>query len=233
MIRILKHLIFIFIGALILSGCSPVYIPNAPFVFNNQQQGDYEVNYRQGAYSSNLQGGYAISDNLNLGLALSSLYSAESSVASTVYKATKAYDVNIVAGYYNKFTAKHVFEMNAGVGSVFMSEPQNIKDYYKFYVQPSITFAGTEGRTDTDFTMLTRLVGTSFRSIEGASDTSVFQGYIEPVLSFSVGNQFRFNTQLGVSLGLQENYFKHHSPFIFNIGIGYTLPRKREEAILP
>jgi len=228
-----KNLFFVLLAGIILGGCSPIYIPNAPMVFNNEKQGDYEVNYRQGIYSSNLQGGYAVTDNLNIGLSASSLYSAESGVGNTVYPGSKALEANLVAGYYNKFTSKNLFEMNMGLGSVFMTEPENVKDYYKFYAQPTLTFLGNEGRTDTDFSMIAKVVGTSLTINEGAKDTTVFQGYFEPVLSFSVGNQLRFNTQMGVSIRFQENYFNRYSPFIFNMGIGYTLPRKREKAILP
>jgi hypothetical protein len=229
----IKKVLFTLVAGFILGGCSPIYIPNAPMVFNNEKQGDYEINYRQGAYSSNLQGGYAVTDNINIGLVASSLYSAESSVGSTVYEASKALEANIVAGYYKKFTSRNLFEMNVGLGSVFMSKPQDIQDYYKVYAQPSITFLGNEGETDTDFSMIAKVVGTSFTVNNGFTDTTVYQGYFEPVLSFSVGNQFRFNTQMGVSIRFQENYFNRHSPFIFNMGIGYTLPRKRDKAILP
>jgi hypothetical protein len=216
-----------------LSSCSPVYIPNSPFVFNNDQKGDYSINFRQGAYSSNLQGGYAINDNLNAGVSVSALYSpATTGTFST--QGTEALDVGAVFGYYNKITSQNTFELNAGLGPIFYTQPSGISNYAKAFIQPSFTFS-SKGNTRADFTLLVRGVGITFNDSRRGLDTTLTKAYIEPVMSLAIGNQIRFNTQFGLSVLTPEQYDGNYdpSPFIFNVGIGYTIPRNRKEATLP
>ncbi|MDB4107666.1 hypothetical protein N9595_04300 [Bacteroidia bacterium] len=104
-------------------------------------------------------------------------------------------------------------------------------NYLKAYIQPSITF-NSRGETRTDFTLLTRVVGTSFSEAFNR-DTVVNLGYVEPVLSLSIGNQLRFNTQLGISLPFNQEYLRDYSPFIFNMGIGYTILKTKKEVTEP
>ncbi|MDB9882354.1 hypothetical protein N8368_04490 [Bacteroidia bacterium] len=228
----MSRVFYLLIAGLFLdSGCAPVYIPSAPMVFNNDKKGDYSVNYRQGFYSSNLQVGYAVNDNLNVGGTLSALYTGDASVGSILYEGLRGIDFNAVVGYYNKFYEYNIFELNAGVGPIAMDENLGLNNYLKAYIQPSITF-NSRGETRTDFTLLTRVVGTSFSEAFNR-DTVVNLGYVEPVLSLSIGNQLRFNTQLGISLPFNQEYLRDYSPFIFNMGIGYTILKTKKEVTEP
>lgn len=227
-------LVFLILVVLSITSCAPVYIPSAPLVFNNEEEGDYFVALRQGSFSTNLQGGYAVNDNFNIGGSVSALYTGDASVASTSYEGSNAAEVNLVAGYYNKFTATHIFELNGGVGPVFLQSADQVSDYFKGYVQPSITFVGN-GRKKTNLTLLTRFVGATFNeeySNQPVRDSVVNLGYIEPAMSFSIGNAFKFNSQLGLSLPMGGNNSSYNvSPFIFNIGIAYAIPRKRTSTL--
>ncbi|MGB0849906.1 MAG: hypothetical protein ACPGTP_01560, partial [Bacteroidia bacterium] len=166
---------------------------------------------------------------------LSALYTGDASVASTSYEGSNALELNLVAGYYNKFTSSHLFELNGGVGPVFLQSADNINDYFKGYIQPSITLLGN-GRKKTNLTLLTRFVGATFNEeymTQSQRDSTVNLGYIEPAMSFSVGNSVKFTSQLGLSLPMNGNSSAYDvSPFIFNIGIAYAIPRKRT-ATLP
>ena len=216
----------------LLVGCAPIYIPNAAMVFNSAEQGDYSINMRQGASSTNVQGGYALTDRFNLGVQANALYAADNTVTGGAGDPTVAYEANLIAGYYSKFTAKHTIEINAGLGGLIFENPEELSNYLKAYIQPGLTF-NVGSKKSTDLTFLTRAVGLSFSHLENGRDTSVFQGYIEPMVCLSVGDKFRFNMQMGVSAPFNQNYFRETTPFILNVGIGYTLPKSRKRATLP
>lgn len=220
----------VLIGCLFIVACSPVYIPSAPMVFNNQELGDFEFNLRQGALSTNVQGGYAVTDHINVGMTYSALYFTDQSVA--IEESSPSHQPNLVLGYYNKLTATHLLEVNVGGGPVLNVSTNRFDNYYKAYIQPSITFHNING-LNTDFSMLMRISGATFRELQVSSLDTYYQGYIEPVLSLSLGDEVRFNSQLGLSIPMQQNTFFENSPIILNIGIGYRLPRRKTPSKLP
>lgn len=215
---------------LLIASCAPVYIPSSPVIFHSEEQGDFSATVRQGFYSTNVQAGIAVTDHINIGVQGSKLYSGESSVGQTTYPGTDALQGSVIVGYYNRFTAKHTFELNGGVGALQFKYQENINGYIKTFIQPSITFNGN-GDHNIDFTILTRGVGASFIANENGRDTAVFQGMLEPVLNLSVGKNVKFQTQAGLSLPLTKTYDNESSPFIFNIGLSIALPYKKKPTL--
>ena len=185
---------------------------------------------RQGAFSTNLQGGYAVTDNINIGANLSALYTGESAFWNTTYDATQAYEIDLIAGYYSKFSEKHLFQINASAGAVEVTKPSFRSQYYKGYLQPSITFLMPRNRSQ--FTILTRVLGTSYIDVEDGLDYVYNAGYIEPMIDWSIGDKFMFKTQLGLSLPLTE-LGRSYSPVVFNIGFGYRFSPNRGAAPSP
>lgn len=216
-----------------LYSCAPLYTPNAPLVFNHQEQGDNGVTLRVGGFSSSLQGGYAVTDKLNLGGTISYHKSGESAAGNTTYESTEAGEVNLVAGYYNMITSKNLIELNAGFGPFLLTKPDGYSNYFKGYVQPSFTFI-RQPKNRSYFTLLTRVTGTTFtEAVDNQLDTTRYVGYIEPALSYCFGKQFKFSSQLGLSLPLDVERRVRYSPFILNVGISYSFGKKEEVKTLP
>jgi len=210
----------------VLSSCSLTYIPSAPVVFNHEKEGDLSLDLRQGGYSTNFQGGYAITDNFNLGMSFSSLYTGDVTVSSVYYEGTSASDLSLIGGYYTKLSDNAMFEINTGFGSVFMSN-EAFKAYTKLYLQPTIGFRSKSQTTA--FNIGLRTVGTSRNYVDSQVDTLYYNGFIEPFLSLSTGRQVHFLMQAGLSTPIIPYQIGEASPFIFNIGIGYTINTKSEK----
>ena len=233
-------LIAITLFAVSLTNCAPVYIPSAPMVFNNQQAGDYQVAYRQGVRSSNLQVGYAVSDHINVGITGSAFYTQQASVFNQSYAGTKGLNVDFVGGYYER-SGDDVLEFTVGAGPILLQYPGEISDYFKLYIQPTYTINSNK-KTHTDFSLIMRFTGTSLTAFDKNQELKNFQqGYLEPALSLSIGNKVKFTTQMGASLGLTQNYFTNNSGSVFsnnsgvilNFGLSYSLPKIKKETILP
>lgn len=224
-----KNILYFCSLVLLFAACAPVYIPSAPVIFHSEEKGDFSATVRQGFYSTNVQAGIAISDHINIGVQGIKMYSGETTVGQTVYPGTNALQGSIVVGYYTRFTARHTFELNGGIGALQFNYPDNISGYTKTFIQPSITFSST--RSNIDFTVLTRGVGVSFLANENGRDSSVFQGMLEPVLNLSIGENIKFQTQAGLSLPLTDTYDSESSPFIFNIGLSVALPYKKKPTL--
>ena len=233
-------LIAVTLFAVSLTNCAPVYIPSAPMVFNNQEEGDYQVAYRQGVRSSNLQVGYAVSDHINVGITGSAFYTQQASVFNQSYAGTKGLNVDFVGGYYER-SGDDVLEFTVGAGPILLQYPGEISDYFKLYIQPTYTINSNK-KTHTDFSLIMRFTGTSLTAFDKNQELKNFQqGYLEPALSLSIGNKVKFTTQMGASLGLTQNYFTNNSGSVFsnnsgvilNFGLSYSLPKIKKETILP
>lgn len=227
----MKNITFLFFGVLFLASCAPLYIPNSPMIFNHDEQGDVSVNFRQGSFSSNLQVAYAATDNFNIGLMGSSLYTGESTAFNVYYPGTSAQEINVIGGYYKKISSTNMIEFNAGAGAVYLKYPENITNYYNGFIQPTVTFGSR--RDNTKFSCATRLKGCSFSEYDGRKDTAMFRGFFEPLLSFSTGDRMHFLMQAGISARLQPEVNYDYSPFIFNIGVGYTFkPSTKHKVVI-
>ena len=215
------------------SACTPLYIPSAPIVCSNTEKGDVSLALRQGAYSTNLQGAYAATDHLNVGGSISLQYVPESSIVNTLYSGMKSSDVNLILGYYNKFTASHIFEFNIGGGPYLLKEPIGFSNYFKGFVQPSITVLEGD-RRDTEFNFLMRIVGATFTQNRQFVSVSMYRlGYIEPTVSYSIGRDLKLSSQLGLSIPMNKDRTIEYSPIVFNIGASYRIKKKKSKAILP
>jgi len=216
----------ILLSMIILNSCSLTYIPSAPVVFNHEKEGDLSIDFKQGGFSRNLQGGYAVSDNFNVGFSVSSLYAGDVTVVSTTYQGTNAYDLNVIGGYYKKFNENTLFEMNAGAGAIFMDNEAYLS-YNKLYVQPTIGF--TSKSSNTIFNIGLRTLGTSRITNINQQDTIYYSGFLEPFLSLNTGKQVHFLMQAGLSLPIVPYELGEASPFIFNFGIGYSIGTKQKK----
>ncbi len=112
-----------------------------------------------------------------------------------------------------------------------MNYPQNISNYYNGFLQPTLTFASLNNHTK--LSVAPRLKGLVFGRFDGTKDTAVYQGFIEPILSLSTGERIHFLVQAGFSARLQQELIYDYSPFIFNIGVGYTFKPKKTDIIEP
>ncbi len=224
-------LVFISVFIIFMESCAPVYIPNAAMVFENEEEGEGSVKYRQGLYSTNIQAGYAVNDNLNIGLVANALHTAEVTVWNTTEPGVTAIEANAVIGYYNKFTASNVFEFNVGGGPVFHSSPEGLSNYYKLFAQPSISIKNLNETFK--LSVSTRATGVAFNYSDRGVDTSYYRGFAEPIVSLSFGKKVQFLIQTGISIPFQSQEIFVPSPFIFNLGIGYKFGNKRSEFIEP
>ena len=216
---------------LLLHSCAPVYIPNSPMVFENEEAGEGSVKYRQGFYSTNIQGGYAVSDMMNVGASINAIHTADVTIGNTSEPGIQALELNFVTGYYNKFTASNIFELNVGAGSVFHARPAGFSDYYKLFAQPSISFKNLNDKFK--FTISGRITGATFGYNDRNVDSTYYLAYGEPAFSLSFGKTVQFLIQTGISIPLQSEEIFDSSPFLFNLGIGYKFGNKRSELIEP
>lgn len=224
-------LYIVILSFIFIQSCAPVYIPNSTMVFENEEEGDGFVKFRQGGYSTNLQGGYAVNDNFNIGVALNGLYTGEARIGSTTYPGVEAFEVNAVLGYYNKFTAKNIFEFNVGGGPIYYANPEGVSNYYKLFAQPTVSLKSLNDKIK--MSISTRMVGVSFNYDNKSTDSTYFRGYAEPVVSLSFGKNVQFLLQSGASIPIKSDEFFQTSPFILNLGIGYKFGNKRSEFIEP
>lgn len=227
-----KGLVVASLFTVLLPNCAPVYIPSAPMVFNNQQAGDYQVALRQGGRSSNLQIGYAFSDHINVGITGSAFYTQGTGIGNLFFDGTRGLDVNLVGGYYER-AGDDVFELTVGAGPILLEYPEEVSDYFKLFVQPTYTINSNK-KTNTELSLIMRFTGTSLTALDENQELQNFkQGYLEPSLCLSVGDKFKFTTQMGASLGLTRNYFQNTSGVILNFGLSYSLPKLKKETTLP
>jgi len=94
-----------------------------------------------------------------------------------------------------------------------------VSDYFKLYIQPKYTINSNK-QTHTEVSLIMRFTGSRLSALDENQESKNFkQGYLEPALSLSIGNEVNFTTQMGMSLGLTQNYFQNTSGVLLNLGI--------------
>jgi hypothetical protein len=234
----MKH--FILFGAVLvlLSQCSPVYVPNTRNAPLLTKAGEFQGAMQFGTSGIDLQGAVAVTNSL----ALMGNYSYGNRNTDTLYTSNrdnyhkhKFYEGAI--GYYRS-EDKFCFEIFLGYGrgegtsfgsySIFSSSKEEIVTgkYSRFFFQPS--FGMNRKYIQVAFTPRFSLVDFS----EFRTSTSPLKGDLEPKIFVEPAVTARFNfldnrffasIQIGVSTSLTDNVAFDYEPFNVSTGLGFRL----------
>ncbi len=214
----------------VAASCAPVYIPNqvnAPLLTG---QNEIQVAGSIGSNGADVQAAYAVTDEIGVMANFSAQKKGESS--SSDYHKHMFKEIGL--GYQTPMGRNGVFDIYAGVGSGTSSSRDSYTwfgsqsvaadgNYRRIFIQPS---AGRRG-TGLHAALSTRLAWVTFTKFESGGNTvkkNYTQFYIEPVVTTRLGfENFKFQTQIGLSLPLDHNRTFEHQPVIFNIGLFLNL----------
>lgn len=212
-----------------LSSCSPEYIPNmvnSPMLSN---QGEFQATIATGTSNFDVQTAFAITDNI--GIMANGSYGNETSDSTDDYHKHLFFEGGI--GYYDKIGDKGRYEIYGGFGTgsaegyyqnaIFDSQITDAR-FNRFFVQPGIGIS--TGIFDGSFSPRFVMVqmdpeGANFK--EGR-----YNVFLEPVITSKVGFKYvKFVFQVGVSVPFgEENLNFDYQPFIMNVGLHLNLGRK-------
>lgn len=234
--RLNLYCIFAFI--LFTYSCKPVYIPNVLNMPYMSEQGQVNVGLYTGTNGFDLQGAYAITDNIAV-MANGSYADRDASDTSFVNDHKHKFG-ELGAGYFLPFGAGR-FELYGGAGGGtsesydnFFSPSKEVMakaTYSRYFFQTNIgaSAKNIEGGLGLRFSFLnfSKIVSDNQEYTDGLS-----RAYMEPVLNLKIGGeQLKVATQIGFCAPLSpitdstmtEYYHIQHKPFIFNIGLTYNL----------
>ena len=232
----MKHILYATFFLITAFSCTPpLYIPNTTNVPTLKEKGDLDLSYSLGTNGNDLQGSYAINDNV--GVMLNGSYGSSKSDSNNNF--TKHQFLELGGGYtfiLNKDKTdetKTIFSAfgGFGVGSAsgeysFSFLTSNVYtnnvfgNYSRAFIQPSIGISSLN--VDFFFTFRTSYV--NFSDIKNELDQSIINDeyineldealnpkksnvFYEPTLTLNVGgDQLKFMMQAGLSSGLYPQY---------------------------
>ena len=201
---------------LVLSSCSPSYIPNVintPLLSN---KGELQLGIHTGLAGVDPQGAYAINDNI--GLMLNGSFANRASDSSANYHKHDFGELGV--GYFTKFADNGRLEVFTGLGygdlnahfesGIFNSSAK--VNTRRFFIQPAIGAKTNifDGSFATRFVFLDIYQG----------GKSVHAVLFEPAITAKVGYKYAkavFQFGLSLPLSATENYY--YQPFLFSIGL--------------
>lgn len=228
------------ICALISIGCNPkYYAPNTHNVPLLQQKGNGVASFAAGEARAELQGAYAVTNNLALMLNLASFKQKNDEEGD----GGKGNLLEAGVGYYRGFSKKFVFETYglAGIGDVENHFPSSVSGnpntigkieskLFRIGVQSAIGFTSKYF----DVAASTRITALNYHDISGSlifggEDQVVYLNQqnnhmlFEPALTLRGGYKFlKLQVQLGHSFNLSHSDFQQDDGH-FTIGVGYHL----------
>ncbi|MBU8891362.1 MAG: hypothetical protein KOO66_01175 [Bacteroidales bacterium] len=227
--QISKNAMYILGLAIVLTSCSPEYIPNmvnSPMLSN---QGEFQATIATGTSNFDAQTALAITDNI--GIMVNGSYGNETNDSTDDFHRHSFIEAGI--GYYEKIGDKGRYEIYGGYGigkaegffenALFGSEITNA-NYNRFFIQPGIGIS--TGIFDGSFSPRFVLIqmnpqGSDFRS-------GNYNVFLEPVFTSKVGFKYvKFVAQFGFSVPFGEDQVNfNYQSFIMNIGLNFNIGRK-------
>jgi len=224
-------------GCLILSviavGCAPVYVPNARHTHQLNERGEMSLSGHSGTNGADVQGAYAVSDNIGV-LAAVSIARDDENESQDFHRHTYG---EIGIQYHTTLGKIGRVEMMGGYGRGsasavdtynFNETPSKVKatgKYGKFFVQQNI---GLETKV-VDVGLALRLghvIFTEFETNNAIYDDNKSATFFEPGLFVRLGWQtVKLEAQLGYSVPIQgDNQVKfQYEPFFVSFGVQLKL----------
>jgi hypothetical protein len=209
-----------------LSSCSPEYIPNLANTPMFDEKGEIQANVTGGVSGTDIQGAYALSDNI--GVMVNTSFNNETSDTSEDYHKHQIYELAL--GYYGDISDYGRFEVYGGFGTgnikaynenLEFDNPRSDATFTRLFVQPSLGM-----KSDIfDGNLATRLAIVKVNyaeEIDGQEEK--FKPFIEPVLTGRLGYKYvKLVSQIGLSIPLTQDYVFDHQPFIFSLGLHFNI----------
>ncbi len=217
---IIKALIFLGILAVVFNSCAPLYVPNVINTPGLKEKGDFNTSVHVGTSGYDLQGAYAITDNI--GVMINGSYLNHTADSSDDYH--KHIFVEAGAGYYKPIGKYFLFDVYGGYGIGKINSYQSVDIFESFadtyvnrvFIQPSFGFFSPYFEIAIAPRTVIALV-----SQPTGRQTGFF---IEPTVILKTGSSnIKVTSQLGLSFMLNEYYNSFlYQPFIFSIGLQYS-----------
>jgi hypothetical protein len=210
---------------LLVSSCSPEYIPNMTNTPMFEEKGELQSNLAVGVSGTDLQLAYALTDKIGI-MGNGSFYDETSDTTEEFHK-HNLYELGV--GYYDQVGNNLGYEIYAGMGTGKikgydenrLDSPVSDASLLKFFIQPSAGF-----KSDVfDLNLATRWALLRTDYTEGSVERDVaLQPFFEPVLTGRLGFRYiKLVSQAGVSLPLKNNPSFDYQPFIFNVGLHFNV----------
>ncbi len=226
-----KHFLYLVFVFVVLSSCSPEYIPNmvnSP-MFSNA--GEFQATVATGTSNFDAQTAFAITDNI--GIMVNGSFGNETNDSTDDFHKHTFIEGGI--GYYNKIGDKGRYEIYGGFGTgsvegffedaLFDSEITNA-NYNRFFVQPGIGMS--TGIFDGSFSPRFVLIQMNPQGTDITSGS--YNVFIEPVFTSKVGFKWvKFVAQVGFSVPFGDDQVNfNYQSFIMNVGLNLNIGRKYE-----
>lgn len=211
--------LFIIVIAVLLSSCTPTYVPNkvnAPLLTG---QGDVHFDANAGSSGLDFQGAVGITENF--GAMINTSFENKSDSTSSDYHKHQFAEIGL--GFHDRINDKIVYEVWGGYGfgqiysidEIYGYNYANKGNSQRFFIQPNIGVT-TEVF---DFALSTRLCYLKYKP-EITSFMPNERFYLEPAITMRLGYKYvKFTGQFGLSFILANNKVFDHQPFILNFGM--------------
>lgn len=206
---------------LLTAACAPAYVPNVVNTPMLTERNDLNLAVYTGTAGFDMQGSFAISDNIGI--------MVNGSLADRTNDSTDNYHKHaffeFAPGYYTKFGSSGVVEIYGGYGQGWVDSYYNSSIFLNYskanisrvFIQPGV--GATTSVFDGNFS--SRLVLVTINQ-DNISETGFF---LEPVLTGKIGYKwFKFVAQMGLSVPFNSNdiHFEYQ-PFMISLGMQLNL----------
>ncbi len=218
----LNHLVLGLI-VLILSSCSPLYVPNVANVPLLSNKGEFQASVYTGTAGFDPQLSYAITDNI--GVMVNASFANRKSDSTSNFHKHNFFEGGL--GYYKPFSEFGKFEVFGGFGygkvqgSYISPLWQSSADisYSRFFIQPAFGIS----REYIDVSFASRIVFVNFNQVVSQNSYSIF---MEPVITAKFGYKYvKAVFQFGVSYPFNQSVSFDYDPIMMSIGIQANLGR--------
>lgn len=227
--------IALFLGViLLLSSCSPLYVPNSVNIPLLKNEGDLNFGANAGENGFDLQASMAVTDQVAL--------MCNFSLQNSNDKNHKHHFFEGGAGYYHHTSKILIFESYAGAGygkaeareplGTFENPSPNIEtaNYFKTFLQFNLglTMDYFDAGISTRFCYLNfhNFETFVYRAIPYGPDLGKTRtaALVESVLFIRVGGKnIKFNSQIGALTPLHKSEYLSVNPWILNVGLSFHL----------
>lgn len=206
---------------MVLSACSPLYIPSAKHTHFLDTEGEANVAAYSGTNGFDIQGAYAITPKLGVVTAISAANKTDSS-SNTEHQ---HFAIEAGVDYYKKLGDKGRFEALAGLGFGNAEAVKTITtkgSFSNFFLQSNIGF---ESRAlDVGLAMrMNQVVFYKFETSNTTSNNSEAATFFEPSLFARLGwERLKLEVQMGLATPLQRDINFQYESLTVALGIRYN-----------
>lgn len=222
-IQIQKYLkLFIFALIIIISSCSPIYVPTSINTPLFEEAGEVQFSGYTGTHQ--LQARIAYTPVNHIGLMFNTAFNNHRYLDWFYNDKSTFFELGI--GYYSKLSENFVFETYGGYGKGTMQysdyyDQIDIYDVQKIFLTPAVGFVSEY--LDVGFS-LRYLNYTSFNDSENLNSD-----FIEPCMTLKAGvDNIKLISDFGVSLNLGNNIKVLNWPIFFNFGAQLSLFKNKK-----